>query len=172
MTARKVDIAIVGAGLAGLMAGRRLMESGLSVAIFESAPVVGGRIMTHSVGQGRVDSGAQFFTVREPEFAAIVYQWLQDGVVFEWTRGWSGGSLGGPIVDGYPRYAAHNGFTALAEYLAKGLPIYRSCPIESLSVQDEQWVLAGPNPSSMVQPGQPYCACRFPKSCRSWQKVG
>lgn len=57
MTARKVDIAIVGAGLAGLMAGRRLMESGLSVAIFESAPVVGGRIMTDSVGKGRADSG-------------------------------------------------------------------------------------------------------------------
>ena len=151
MTAREVDVAIIGAGLAGLMAGRRLVDSGLSVDIFESALAVGGRIMTHSVGQGRADSGAQFFTVREPEFATIVARWLRDGVVFEWTRGWSGGSLGGPIVDGYPRYAAHDGFTALAEYLAKGLPIYRSCPIESLSVQDGQWVLAGPNPSSMVQ---------------------
>lgn len=151
MTARKVDIAIVGAGLAGLMAGRRLMESGLSVAIFESAPVVGGRIMTDSVGKGRADSGAQFFTVREPEFAIIVAQWLRDGVVFEWTRGWSDDSLGDSIADGYPRYAARDGFAALAEYLASDLPIYRSCPVESLSVQDGKWIVADPNPSSMVQ---------------------
>ena len=52
MTMREIDVVIVGAGLSGLMAGRQLADSGLNVAIFESAPVVGGRAMTHSIGRG------------------------------------------------------------------------------------------------------------------------
>jgi len=150
MTVREIDVAIVGAGLSGLMAGRQLADSGLNVAIFESAPVAGGRAMTHSVGRGRADSGAQFFTARAPEFAAIVAQWLRGGLIFEWSQGWSDGSLGEAVADGYPRYAARGGFAMLAEQLAKGLPIYRSCPVESLSIRDDRWIVAGPNLSSTV----------------------
>jgi len=151
MVVREVDVAIVGAGLSGLMAGRYLADSGLDVAIFESAPVVGGRAMTHSVGRGRADSGAQFFTARAPEFATIVAQWLRDGLIFEWSRGWSDGSLGAAVDDGYPRYAARGGFAMLAEPLANGLPIYCSCSVESLAVQNGRWVVAGPNLSPTTQ---------------------
>lgn len=150
MAVREIDVAIVGAGLSGLIAGRQLADSGLHVAIFESASVVGGRAMTHSVGRGRADSGAQFFTARAPEFAAIVAQWLRDGLILEWSRGWSDGSLGGATVDGYPRYAARGGFSMLAEQLAKDLLIYRSCPVESLSIRDDRWIVTGPNLSSTV----------------------
>ena len=150
MAVREIDVAIVGAGLSGLIAGRQLADSGLHVAIFESASVVGGRAMTHSVGRGRADSGAQFFTVRAPEFAAIVAQWLRDGLIFEWSRGWSDGSIDGAVADGYPRYAARGGFNMLAEQLAKDLPIYRSCPVESLSIRDDRWIVTGPNLSSTV----------------------
>jgi len=151
MTMREIDVVIVGAGLSGLMAGRQLADSGLNVAIFESAPVVGGRAMTHPIGRGRADSGAQFFTARTPEFAAITAQWLRDGLIFEWSRGWSDGSLGDVVADGYPRYAARGGFVSLAEQLANGLSIYRSCPIYSLAVQDGRWIVTGPDLSSMVQ---------------------
>lgn len=151
MTMREIDVAIVGAGLSGLMAGRRLAGSSLSVALFESLPVAGGRAMTHPVGRGQADSGAQFFTARAPEFAAIVTQWLQDGLVFEWSRGWSDGSFGEAVADGYPRYAARGGFSMLAEQLAQGLSIYRSCPVDSLSIRGDRWIVTGPNLPSTVQ---------------------
>lgn len=151
MTMREIDVAIVGAGLSGLMAGRRLMGSGLSVALFESLPLTGGRAMTYPVGRGQADAGAQFFTARAPEFAAIVTQWLQDGLVFEWSRGWPDGSFDEAVADGYPRYAARGGFSMLAEQLAKDLPIYRSCPVDSLSIRGDRWIVTGPNLSSTIQ---------------------
>lgn len=144
MSVYEIDVAIVGAGLSGLMAGRRLADSGIRVAIFESLSEVGGRTMTHTIGRGRADAGAQFFTVRTSVFGAFVEQWVKQGLVFEWSRGWSDGSAGDPIADRYPRYAVWGGFSNLAEYLASDLTIFRSFPVESLSIHDERWTVTGP----------------------------
>jgi monoamine oxidase len=52
--ARRVDVAVVGAGLAGLTAARRLHQAGHSVAVIEARERVGGRIWNHQLGHGRV----------------------------------------------------------------------------------------------------------------------
>jgi hypothetical protein len=65
----------------------------------------------------RLDHGAQFFTVRSPEFAEMVRRWTELGLVHEWCRGF------GPEGDGFPRYAAAGGMTTLAKHLAEGLDV-------------------------------------------------
>lgn len=63
-----VDIAIVGAGAAGLVAAHRAREKGLTARIFEARPRVGGRIHTdESLGAG-FDAGAFYihFAERNP----------------------------------------------------------------------------------------------------------
>lgn len=114
------DVIIVGAGLAGLMAGRILADKGLRVVLFDKGRSVGGRMATRRIGGGIADHGAQFFTVRDPEFGTFVERWIAEGLVFEWSRGWSDGSLA-ITRDGHPRYAARGGMNALAKHLAKGL---------------------------------------------------
>ena len=60
-TPREADVCIVGAGLAGLTAARRLSDAGRSVVVLEARDRVGGRVWTQSSRSGEpVDMGACF----------------------------------------------------------------------------------------------------------------
>ena len=51
---RKADVAVVGAGLAGLTAARRLVDAGLEPLVVEARDRVGGRTLNHDIGDGKV----------------------------------------------------------------------------------------------------------------------
>ena len=126
-----MKVAIVGAGLAGLMAARSLTAQGHEVVLFDKGRSPGGRLATRRIGDARVDHGAQFFTVRDDAFAAHVRTWVDDGLVYEWCRGFAG------TTDGHPRYAVHGGMNALAKHLAVGLDVRCSALVFSLHQQSE-----------------------------------
>jgi predicted NAD/FAD-dependent oxidoreductase len=110
-------VGIVGAGLSGLLAGRALQAGGHDVVLFDKGRSPGGRLATRRIDGGTLDHGAQFFTVRDDRFAALVEEWTEIGLVQEWCRGF------GPRPDGFPRYMARRGMNALAKHLAAGLDV-------------------------------------------------
>lgn len=57
---RAADVAVIGAGAAGIAAARRLMALGLSVAVIEARDRVGGRALTAALGGQAVDLGAHW----------------------------------------------------------------------------------------------------------------
>lgn len=67
-----VDVAVVGAGLAGLCAAIRLQQAGLQVAVLESADHVGGRIATDVVNGFLLDRGFQVYNTGYPEAASLL----------------------------------------------------------------------------------------------------
>jgi predicted NAD/FAD-dependent oxidoreductase len=73
-------VVIVGAGICGLVAGRRLADAGAEVVLVDKGRSVGGRLATRRIGDATVDHGAQFFTVRTPAFQRQVDDWVERGL--------------------------------------------------------------------------------------------
>eukprot|EP00747_Dinoflagellata_sp_TGD_P198365 gnl/TRDRNA2_/TRDRNA2_71393_c0_seq1.p1 gnl/TRDRNA2_/TRDRNA2_71393_c0~~gnl/TRDRNA2_/TRDRNA2_71393_c0_seq1.p1 ORF type:complete len:417 (-),score=52.99 gnl/TRDRNA2_/TRDRNA2_71393_c0_seq1:161-1411(-) len=60
-------VAVVGAGVAGLICARELERAGLSVEVFEAAAAVGGRVRTEDVDGYKLDVGFQILIDSYPE---------------------------------------------------------------------------------------------------------
>jgi len=118
------DIVVVGAGLSGLTAARLLQEKGHNVVVLDKGRGLGGRMATRRITapDGSValfDHGAQFFTVRDQQFQKLVDEWITNGVVREWCRGFG-------TDDGHPRYVVNSGMAALTKLIAQGLDVRTS----------------------------------------------
>lgn len=68
----RVDVVIVGAGLAGLSAARQLSIHGLEVRVLEASDGVGGRVRTDVVDGLRLDRGFQLLNPSYPEVARVL----------------------------------------------------------------------------------------------------
>jgi predicted NAD/FAD-dependent oxidoreductase len=105
--------AIIGAGVSGLVMARALVSAGVNVVVLEKSRGYGGRMSTKRVGEAVFDQGAQYFTVREPEFAALAEEWQASGRVKNWPGSAHRRLVGSPTM------------TAVPKALAEGLEILR-----------------------------------------------
>ncbi|HET7508024.1 MAG TPA: flavin monoamine oxidase family protein [Solirubrobacterales bacterium] len=68
----ETDVAIVGAGLAGLVAARRLVAAGVQPLVVEARDRVGGRLLNHEIGDGKiVEVGGQWIGPTQDRIAAL-----------------------------------------------------------------------------------------------------
>jgi renalase len=128
-------ILIIGAGLSGLVAANALQQAGERVLVIDKARSAGGRLATRRMaGAGgvtaRLDHGAQFFTVRSPDFAELVHEWRRAGIAMEWCCGFSTSS------DGYPRYCAEAGMNTIAKYLASTVEVVTDAQVHAVGGGD------------------------------------
>ncbi len=77
-------VAVIGAGLAGLVCARTLADHNVDVALFDKARSAGGRLATRRSPPHTFDLGAQYFTARDPRFRRHVQSWLGAGVCAPW----------------------------------------------------------------------------------------
>ena len=119
-------IAVIGAGMAGLMCSRVLADHGLNIQLIDKSNGVSGRVATRSLEKAlRFDHGAQYFTCRDPRVAKFVESWLQRGVVKPWFGNvvdlYEGGVL--EVRTGSQRLVGCPSMNAIGKHLADGLPI-------------------------------------------------
>lgn len=139
------DVAIVGGGLAGLAAARELRAAGRSVLVFDKGRAAGGRCATRRNAPYTFDHGAQFFTVREPAFAAALAP-FGDRLVQRWAgpfRTWQDGVLGPDPRPG-ERYVAVPGMSALPRAFAEplGSAVQAGLRVEALRRDGDGWWLS------------------------------
>lgn len=69
---QEVDVVIVGAGIAGLTAARKLTDSGFSVAVLEARDRVGGRTESREYAGAKFDVGGQWIGPAQKRMLALV----------------------------------------------------------------------------------------------------
>lgn len=146
-----MTIAIIGAGLAGLSAARALIAAGREVVLLDKGRGVGGRMATRRFAEGVYDTGAQFFTVRDPRFAAEIARLEAAGVVAPWCQGFP--LLGSTqAADGFPRYRAIGGMNRVAKHLASGLTVRSGVTVTGLVASSAGWTITV-EPGDLAKPG-------------------
>ncbi len=131
-------ILIVGAGISGLVAARELKKLGHEVDLVDKGRGIGGRMATRRFDGAIFDHGAQFFTARDPEFKAMVENWIEAGVAREWFHGYPTPDDSKPR-DGHPRYCGAKGMTGIGKYLSEGLNVHLGEEIERLGWKNGVW---------------------------------
>lgn len=111
---------IIGAGMAGLTAARELTRHGWDVVVLDKGRGVGGRLATRRIEQARLDHGAQYFSVKTPEFEQLVQQLSAQNVVTNWPL--DGAHLADTDI-GHSYYIGVEGMNAVAKVLAQNLTV-------------------------------------------------
>lgn len=130
-------IAVVGAGIAGLSAARHLQEAGHQVVVWEKSRSLGGRCSSRLWEGSVVDHGAQYFTLRDPDFRSTVETLCPDCIL----------PITAPILTetgsvlplSSERFYHRSGNNRLGKALATGLDVRLDAPVESIAPDHGGW---------------------------------
>lgn len=135
MTSQSLDVAIVGAGMAGLSCAQSLRAAGYGVTLFDKGRGPGGRMATRRVdidGETvRFDHGAQYFKALDSNFAAQCEEWQDQGVVAHWPPAGKQALVGAPSMN------------AIIRHMAEPFEVHWGTRIEQVEwlAADNKWIL-------------------------------
>ena len=137
----KKKIAVIGAGLSGLVVARSLSQAGNHVTVFEKARGPGGRMSTRRQEDYAFDHGAQYFTCRDERFRVQVEDWLARGVVAEWkapVQALTPAGASTPTKERTTRYVGVPRMSSIGRDLAQETELVTTQRISSVRIQDGQ----------------------------------
>ncbi|BDI18520.1 hypothetical protein ANSO36C_43220 [Nostoc cf. commune SO-36] len=120
------DIAVIGAGIAGLVCAQQLSQAGYSVVVVEKSRGLGGRLATRRLQGTCADHGACYLKPKGELFEHFVEILRSRHILEVWTEEVYELTAGAPLSEPKnrsPRYVAPEGMSAIAKSLAPGLEI-------------------------------------------------
>ena len=138
-----MKIAVVGAGISGLVCAKHLVAGGQEVTVLEKSRSLGGRCATRKFGAHVVDTGAQYFTVRDPivrkeieQVAGVQFKKITQPILIA-------GKKGEVYREGEERFYIGNGNNRLGAMLADGLEIRKEVEVGVVTLVGKEWEVAG-----------------------------
>lgn len=137
------QIAVIGAGIAGLACAGAMQEAGCLVTVYEKSRGPAGRMSTRKTEALQCDHGARFFTASDTLFKREVADWQQAGLAALWTGRFArhdGRSLTLVGVDA-GRYVGVPGMNSIGHALARRLSLRTEATVQSLERDAAGWWL-------------------------------
>jgi predicted NAD/FAD-dependent oxidoreductase len=139
-----LDVVVIGAGIAGLSCAQQLQQAGYRVAIVEKSRGVGGRVATRRLYGTFADHGTCYLSPKGDLFRGLIDHLVGQGILQTWLDAVyeleADGNLRSPAAEERnPRYAAPNGMTAIAKFLATNLDIRLNQRAIALSLAEDQY---------------------------------
>ncbi len=137
-----VDVAVIGAGLAGLTCAQQLRQAGYQVIVLEKSRGLGGRAATRRLLDTCADHGLRYLDEQGNRSQEFIDRLLSAGVITRWTEVAHTLSTSGQIradAAPSPRYIAPAGMSAIAKELAIDLDVRRNQRVGSIFPTRQGW---------------------------------
>jgi len=135
------DTIIIGGGMSGLACARRLKAAGLDPLVLDKGRGPGGRMSTRRAEPYQFDHGAQYFTVRDEGFRALIADLEAAGAAAPW-RGrfgiWRDGAAQAEETEAL-RWVGTPGMNALVRALGDGLTIRQGAEVSRIEADEAHW---------------------------------
>lgn len=133
-------IAMIGAGISGLVCARRLVAQGVQVLILEKSRSLAGRCASRKFGDHVVDSGVQYFTLRNPVVRKEVQSVSGDQLQTISPPVYENGKI---YREGEERFYLAGGNNRFGKLLAEGLEVRKESEVRGVFPQGKKWEVAG-----------------------------
>lgn len=131
---------MIGAGISGLVCARRLVAQGVQVLILEKSRSLAGRCASRKFGDHVVDSGVQYFTLRNPVVRKEVQSVSGDQLQTISPPVYENGKI---YREGEERFYLAGGNNQFGKLLAEGLEVRKESEVRGVFPQGKKWEVAG-----------------------------
>jgi len=138
-----MKIAVIGAGISGLVCAKHLVVGGQEVTVLEKSRSLGGRSATRKFGEHIVDTGAQYFTLRDPvlrkeieKVAGAQLKTISLPILIN-------GKIGEVYREGEERFYIGSGNNRLGAMLSDGLDVRKEVEVGAVTFVGKEWEVAG-----------------------------
>ena len=142
--ANHFDIAVIGAGVAGLTCAQQLQQAGYRVVVVEKSRGLGGRLATRRLQGTHADHGVCYLKPKDDRFKALVEKLVERSILQIWTDTIHELNAESQLIappDRVPRYASSTGISTIAKFLATGLTIWLNQRVEAIHPIEQGWKL-------------------------------
>ncbi|MBV9386718.1 MAG: FAD-dependent oxidoreductase [Chroococcidiopsidaceae cyanobacterium CP_BM_ER_R8_30] len=139
------DIAVVGAGMAGLVCAQQLTHAGYQVVVVEKSRGLGGRVATRRLHGTCADHGVCYLKPKGQLLPQLLQILSELHLLQVWTDEvyeWSPEQRQPRSVTSAPCYVAPTGMNAITKFLATGLEIWLNRRVQAITLRDDCWHLS------------------------------